>query len=59
MQSCGHNFEKKHSSQLFGNAVGYIDVPEKYSIACPHEYDFQQMDDSDTLFVNKWYAPYL
>lgn len=32
-----------------------IDAPEQYSIDWAHEYDFQQIGDSDTLFINKWY----
>ena len=37
--------------------LGYIDAPEQYSliIDCLRDYDFQQTDDSDTLFLNKWY----
>lgn len=56
MQSGGRSFEKKRRLQLFGMHLEYIDVPEQCSVDCSHEYDFQQMDDSDTLFVKKWYV---
>lgn len=32
--------------------ISYIDIPEQYSVYCLHEYDFQQIGDSDTLFVS-------
>lgn len=35
--------------------LAYTDAPEQYSLNCPHEYDIQKIDDSNTLFINKSY----